>query len=86
MPEWAYVITGFVLLTVGYLAGFLAAMWKAEQAPTENAWINVRKFSIQANTEVQKCAIEAEHEERMAMIERGVFAVGEDGAEEEEST
>ena len=84
IPEWAWMAFSLVFGTAMFFVGHFTGRIDAEKAPTENAWVNVRKFNIEANAEVQKRAIEAEHEERMAMIERGVFDVGEDGTEEGE--
>ena len=73
MPEWVYLIAVFASLTAGYFAGFAAGSWKTDRAPTENAWINVRTHSVDANKEIALHSIDMEHEEQMALIERGAF-------------
>lgn len=74
MPEWAWVVSLFVMLTVGYFIGFCGGIWKSgDECPTENAWINVRKYSIDAQKVVNIHGIDAQHEEEMALIQRGVY-------------
>lgn len=74
MPVWAWVVSLFVMLTVGYFIGFCGGIWKSgDDCPTENAWINVRKYSIDAQKETAIANINAEHEEQMALIARGAF-------------
>jgi hypothetical protein len=71
MPEWLTIIIFLAALTMGYLAGFAAGSWKADRAPTENAWQNVRFRSIDAKKECELRAISYDHEETMALIARG---------------
>ena len=73
MPQWVYLIAIFVALTLGYACGFVAGSWRSDKSPSENAWINVRRYSIDAQKESAMASIKAAHEEQMAMIERGVF-------------
>lgn len=74
MPDWAWVVSLFVMLSIGYFIGFCGGMWNAEDdCPSENAWINVRKYSIDAQKETALAEIEAAHEEEIRMIERGVY-------------
>ena len=73
MPDWIYLLAIFIALTIGYGVGFYAGSWKSEAAPSDNAYINVRRYSIDAQKEVNLRSIETEHEEQMAMIERGCF-------------
>lgn len=84
IPDWLWLVVGVVFGTAMFFVGHYTGRIDADKCPSEHAWINVRRYSVEANAEVQKRAIEAEHEERMAMIERGVFDVGEDGTEEGE--
>ena len=73
MAEWIYLLAIFIALTIGYGVGFYAGSWKSEAAPSDNAYINVRRYSIDAQKEVNLRSIETEHEEQMAMIDRGCF-------------
>ena len=73
MAEWVWLLSIFIALTIGYGVGFYAGSWKSEAAPSDNAYINVRRYSIDAQKEVNLRSIETEHEEQMAMIERGCF-------------
>ena len=73
MPDWIYLLAIFIALTIGYGVGFYAGSWKSEAAPSDNAYINVRRYSIDAQKEVNLRSIETEHEEQMAMIDRGCF-------------
>ena len=73
MPEWIWILSLFVALTTAYFAGFAAGSWKTDRSPSENAWINVRKYSIDANTECAKLELKLSHEEQMELINRGVL-------------
>lgn len=73
MADWIWILALFVALTAGYIGGFTAGSWRSDRAPSENAWINVRRYSIDAQKENAMASIKAAHEEQMAMIERGVF-------------
>ena len=73
MPDWGWCVAIFVALTIGYLSGFFAGSWKADAAPTSAAWRAVREYGIDAKKQTAMESIRAEHEEQMAMIERGVF-------------
>lgn len=73
MPEWIWILALFVALTIAYFAGFAAGSWKTDRAPSEHAWINVRRYSIDMNKECAMKEIELNHEESMEMIKRGVF-------------
>lgn len=84
IPEWAWMVFSLVFGTAMFFVGHFTGRIDADKCPSEHAWINVRRYSVEANAEVQKCAIEAEHDERMAMIERGVFNAEEDAGEGDE--
>lgn len=71
MPEWIWGIMLFVGSSLAYWAG--VALGRSDRAPSENAWINVRKYSIDAQKETALAEIRTAHEEQMALIERGVF-------------
>ena len=73
MAEWVWILALFVALTAGYIGGFTAGSWRSDRAPTENAWINVRRYGIDAQKENAMASIRVAHEEQMALIERGVF-------------
>lgn len=60
---------GTAMFFVGHYTGRL----DADKCPTENAWINVRNHSADANKEITIHGINAEHEERMALIQRGAL-------------
>lgn len=86
MAEWLWLASIFIALTIGYGVGFYAGSWRSEAAPSDNAYINVRRYSIDAQKEVNLRNIEAEHEEQMALIDRGAFdpVLEKDGYSEEE--
>lgn len=73
MPEWIWILALFAALTIAYFAGFAAGNWKTDRAPSEHAWINVRRYSIDMNKECAMKEMELNHEESMEMIKRGVF-------------
>ena len=73
MPEWIWILALFAALTIAYFAGFAAGSWKTDRAPSEHAWINVRRYSIDMNKECALREMELNHEEQMALIERGAF-------------
>lgn len=74
MPDWALVVSLFLMLSIGYFIGFCGGMWKAgDDCPSENSWINVRKYSIDAKKETALAEIKAAHDEEIRMIERGVY-------------
>lgn len=71
MPEWLWVIALFVGMTVSYWAG--VALGRADKAPNAEAWREVRFRSIDAKKECELRAISYDHEENLALIERGAF-------------
>ena len=71
MPEWIWGIMLFVGSSLAYWAG--VALGRSDRAPSEHAWINVRKYSIDAQKETSLASLQAAHEEQMVLIERGVF-------------
>ena len=73
MPEWVYLLAIFIALTLGYFSGFVAGSWRSDRAPSEHAWINVRRYSIDMNKECAMKEMELNHEESKEMIKRGVF-------------
>ena len=73
MPEWGWCIAIFVALTMGYLVVFAGGCWKSDAAPSPGAWRAVREYSIDAQKVVNIHGIDAQHEEEMALIQRGVY-------------
>lgn len=73
MPEWMYWLIGFALLTTGYIVGFLSGTWKSDAAPTPSVWRAVREHAIESNMKVAIHEIDANHEEQMEMIRRGIY-------------
>ena len=73
MAEWVWLLSIFIALTGGYAAGWFTGSFKADRAPTAAAWRAVNEYAIRENKEVRMYEAKAEHEERMAMIERGCF-------------
>lgn len=74
MPEW---VTYLILVAVG-AAGLILVLKSRNddemaEYPSEQAFIEVNFRQIDANKEVALRKIELEHEEEMAIIERGVF-------------
>ena len=87
MAEWVWLLSIFIALTIGYAVGFYAGSIGREDCPSENAWINIRRASIDATKEVELRKIEADHEEQKMMIERGCYdgiEFGEGELEEED--
>ena len=73
MPEWVYLLAIFVALSCGYAGGFVAGSWRSDRAPNALVWESVRKHAMSMNKECALREMELNHEEQMAMIERGVF-------------
>ena len=73
MAEWVYLLAIFIALSLGYASGFLAGSWKSDRAPNALVWKSVRKYAIDMNKECALREMELNHEEQMAMIERGVY-------------
>lgn len=74
MPDWGMYL---ILAAVGIVGLLLVLKGDGEEEetvyPSERAYIEVNFHSIDANKEVAIRKIELEHEEQMALIERGVF-------------
>lgn len=73
MAEWVYLVAIFVALTLGYVAGWYAGCDRSNAAPTENAWMNERRYDCDCRKEISLKALECEHEQQMKMIERGCY-------------
>ena len=84
MPEWLWVLSIFIALSAGYASGFVAGGWKSDAAPSAAAWRAVREHSIDMNKECAMREMELNHEEQMALIERGAFDPLKDEEEEDE--
>ena len=74
MPEW---VTYLILAAVGAAGFFLVIKSREDYVettfPSERAFIEVNFRQIDANKEVALRKIELEHEEEMAIIERGTY-------------
>lgn len=84
MAEWVYLLAVFVALTFGYVSGFVAGSWRSDRAPTPSVWENVRRYSIDMNKECALREMELNHEEQMALIERGIYDPLKDEEKDEE--
>ena len=64
MPEWAWLIGFFVVMTLGYVAGFAVGSYKnnAEKAPTEAAYIRDCEVNAEAyrDVEIRKAELDFE--------------------------
>lgn len=70
MTDWLWMIFFLGFGTAMFFVGHYTGRLDADKCPTENAWINVRNHSADANKEITIHGINAEHEERMALIQR----------------
>lgn len=52
MPEWVWLIALFVAASLSYFAGYVLGKNEEDAAPTENAWINIQKYLIDMQREV----------------------------------
>ena len=84
VPEWVWIIVGIVFGTAMFVVGHYTGTLDADKCPSEHAWINIRKYSIDMNKECALREMELNHEEQMALIERGTFDPLKDDNEEEE--
>lgn len=73
MPEWAWVLALFIGMTAAYFSGYKLGQSEWDEAPTTNAWINVQKYGIDSQAEVEKHRINKEHEFNVMMLERGCY-------------
>ena len=75
MAIWLWMIFFLVFGTGMFLVGHYTGKLDAgvDRAPNASAWIKVREAAEQMNKEVAMYQIDKEHEEQMALIERGVF-------------
>lgn len=73
MTDWLWMIFFLGFGTAMFFVGHYTGRLDADKCPTENAWINVRNHSADANKEITIHGINAEHEERMALIQRGAL-------------
>ena len=73
MPDWVYLIAIGVFGTAMFFVGHYTGRLDADKCPSENAWINVRTHGIDANKECAMREMDYNHEEQMAMIDRGTF-------------
>ena len=73
MPEWLWIIALFVGMTASYWAGIALGSARTDRAPSGLYWESVRKYSVDAKKEVDLRALEYDHEENLALIERGAL-------------
>lgn len=73
MADWLWMIFFLGFGTAMFFVGRYTGRLDADKCPTENAWINVRNHRTDANKEITIHGINAEHEERMALIQRGAL-------------
>ena len=73
MQTWLWMIFFLVFGTGMFLVGYYTGHLDADKAPTPECWEFVRARSVDARKEVDLHGIDMEHEETMAMIERGCF-------------
>lgn len=73
MPEWLYILLLFVGMSASYWCGVALGSARADRAPNAEAWREVRFRSIDAKKECELRAISYDHEENLALIERGAF-------------
>ncbi len=73
MPEWAWIIALFIGMSAAYYCGYKLGTSEADEAPSQKAWIEVRKYGIDKQLESEKYAIDKEHEFNLELMERGAF-------------
>lgn len=85
MTDWMWILALFIGASLAYWAGVALGMNKNDRAPNANVWLNIRKYSVDMNKECALREMELNHEEQMAMIERGIYDPLKDEEEEEEN-
>ena len=75
MATWLWMIFFLVFGTFMFLVGHYTGKLDAgeNKAPSAQAWIKVREIASQMNKEVALYQIDKDHEEEMALIERGTY-------------
>jgi len=73
MPIWAWIVVLFVGMTVSYFCGYKLGLVESDECPSQKAWIEVRKYNIDKQSEVNKYGIDKEHEFNLELMERGAF-------------
>ena len=73
MTDWMWILALFIGASLAYWAGVALGMNKNDRAPNANVWLNIRRYSVDMNKECALREMELNHEEQMAMIERGVY-------------
>ena len=86
MPIWAWLIALFVGMTATYFCGYFLGVADSDRAPSQKAWIETRKYGIDAQAETRKYEIDKEHEFNLELMERGVYdhVITEEDDEEED--
>ena len=73
MPEWIWLIALFVAGSAFYWIGYLVGVARTDKPQSDNAWINVRKYAIDAEAEVCKYQMDKDLEYKKAALDRGIF-------------
>jgi hypothetical protein len=73
MPDWTWLISMFVFATIEYFIGYKMGTNEHGKAPTENAWINIRKYKLDTQKEIEKYKVDKAHEFNLKLMERGVY-------------
>ena len=73
MPEWVWLIALFVCSSALYWIGYVVGVACTDKSPSDNAWINVRKYAIDAEKETFKYQADKDYEYKMAALDRGVI-------------
>ena len=53
MPEWIWLIALFAASSLSYFAGYVLGKNETNVVITENAWINIQKYSMDKQKEVE---------------------------------
>lgn len=85
MTDWMWALALFIGASLAYWAGVALGMNKNDRAPNANVWLNIRKYSVDMNKECALREMELNHEEQMALIERGTFDPLKDEEEDEDA-
>ena len=84
MPEWVWIIALFIGMSASYYCGYRFGVSETNEAPSQKAWIEIRKYGIDKQLESEKYAIDKEHEFNLELMERGVFDKSDDEDDEKE--
>lgn len=73
MTDWMWMLALFIGSSFMYWAGYALGTNRNDRAPNANVWFNIRKYSVDMNKECAMREMELNHEEQMAMINRGCY-------------